>query len=305
MTTRSLLTGLLGIFLAAAIPGCTTTTQPAEDELSIMREMIETSPLFTNDEALFFDADQLSLAKTTAPIIPLAWGRRVDNASRSVTFDRSGDTVVVATIVFSMSGEILIAHRDTVQDTTLIAEKPFAESITRKVRFTRVARTDHPRQNWKMREVSGADGGTTSSASISFTELKAIAGDDTLTVTDPTEFFIRFPAFAGRRMYALHDGTSLTVRLTLTSTEADTDMVFIHRPFQWLNSSILRPARIRMSLVSEAGSGPYTRVYEYSWTSHIPGSHHFFVSGITRSSLFDDSAPWSTKIWGVPYLVVP
>lgn len=301
-----ILAGLLGaIVTVLAIPGCTSTTEPAEDELSVMQEMIDTDPLFTNDQALFSDADQVSLSKTTASIIPVGWGRRVENASRSVTFDRSGDTIVVATIVFSMSGDIVIAHRDTVQDTTLIIEKPFAESTTRKVRFTRIARTDNPRLNWRFREISGVDGGTTSSTSIAFTELRAITGNDTLTVTNPTEFYLRFAEFAGRRMHSLNNGTLMTVRLTLTSTESDTDLVFIHRPFQWLNSSTLRPAKFRMNLVSETGSGPYTRVYEYSWSSHVAGRHHFFVSGITRSSLFDDTAPWSTKIWGIPYLVSP
>lgn len=302
----SILAGLSGVIvIMLVIPGCTSTTEPAEDELSVMKEMIETDPLFTNDLALFSDADQVSLSKTAASIIPVGWGRRVENASRSVTFDRSGDTIVVATIVFSMSGDIVIAHRDTVQDTTLIIEKPFAESTTRKVRFIRVARTDNPRVNWRFREISGVDGGTTSSTSIAFTELRAIAGNDTLTVTDPTQFYLRFAEFGGRRMQSLNNGTLMTVRLTLTSTESDTDLVFIHRPFQWLNSSVLRPAQRRMTLVSETGSGPYTRVYEYSWSSHVQGRHHFFVSGITRSSIFDDTAPWSTKIWGIPYLVSP
>jgi len=304
---RKLLSGLAVVAAATVVlSGCKSTTEPVEDELAVLQEMIESDPLFTSDQMLFNDADdQSGLSKTTAPILPIAWGRRVDNADRSVTFDRFGDTLIVATIVHSMSGDIVIAHRDTLNDTTLVVEKPFAESTTRKVRFTRIARTNNPRANWRFREVSGVDGGTTSSAAITFDTLKAFIGNDTLTVTDPTEFFLRFADFAGRHVPSIASNVPVTVQLTITSTESDTDLVFIHRPGMWLNSSILRPARIRMSLVSQTGNGPYTRTYEHTWTSHVQGRHHFFVSGITRNSLFDDVAPWSTKIWGIPYLVSP
>ncbi|MBI4417311.1 MAG: hypothetical protein HY563_00950 [Ignavibacteriales bacterium] len=303
---RKLLVGLGAVVaVAVLLSGCTSSTEPAVDELAAMQIMIESDPLFTSDKMMLSDADQFNLSKTTTPILPIAWGRRVDTATRLATFQRFGDTLVVATILQTMSGQIKIAHRDTVQDTTLIISKPFTESTTRKVRVTRVARTDNPYQNWRFREVSGVDGGTTSNTTITFNELTAYIGNDTLTVTTPTEFYLRFPEFAGRHMPSVGTTATITVRLTLTSTESDTDLVFIHRPFQWLNSSVLRPARIRMNLVSQTGSGPFTRVYEYTWSSHVQGRHHFFVSGITRNSLFDDVAPWSTKIWGIPYLVAP
>jgi hypothetical protein len=291
--------------VAVLLSGCTSSTEPVEDELGVMKTMIESDPLFTSDKMMLSDADQFNLSKATSPILPIAWGRRVDTATRSMTFQRFGDTLVVATILHTMSGQIKIAHRDTVQDTTLIVSKPFVESTTRKVRFTRIARTDNPRANWRFREVSGVDGGTTSNTAIAFLELTAYIGNDTLTVTNPTDFFLRFADFAGRHVPSIGSTAPVTVQLTLTSTESDTDLVFIHRPFQWLNSSVLRPARVRMNLISQTGSGPFTRVYEYTWSSHVQGRHHFFVSGITRNSLFDDVAPWSTKIWGIPYLVAP
>jgi hypothetical protein len=183
-----------------------------------------------------------------------------------------------------------------------VVSKPFTETTTRNVRFWRIARTDRPRDNWRFREISGVAGGTTNSQ-ITFNQLVAIIGPDTLTITDPTDFYLRFPAFTGRRMPSIGGAAGIKVQLTLTSAESDTDLVFLHRPFQWLNPSVLRPARVRMTMVSQAGSGPYTRVYELTWTGHVPGRHHFFVSGITRNSLFDDAAPWSTRMWGIPYLV--
>jgi hypothetical protein len=299
---RNALLGLAAL-AAMALWGCKSSTEPVEDELSVLQEMIASDAFFTSDQSMLGDADQYNLGKTAAPILPWAWGRRIDSVSRSVSFVHFGDTVIVATINVTISGQIKIAAKDSLQDTTItVVSKPFTETMTRNVRFYRVARTARPRDNWRFREVSGVEGGTANSQ-ITFDQLVAIIGPDTLTITDPTEFYLRFPAFAGRRLPSIGSGAMIKVQLTLTSTESDTDMVFIHRPFQWLNISTLRPARTRMTMVSQTGSGPYTRVYEHSWTGHVQGRHHFFVSGITRNSLFDDAAPWSTRLWGIPYLV--
>jgi hypothetical protein len=279
------------VVVAALLAGCNTSTEPVEDELSALESMILEDELFTSDKALLNDAGAFNLAKTTAPILPAAWGRRIDSVSRTVTFDRSGDTVVVATIVFTMSGQVKIAAKDSPGDTSItIVSKPFTESTTRRVRLTKIANTDRPRNNWRFREISGVDGGTTTSSAIAFNEMVVIMGQDTLTVTDPTQFYLRFAEFAfmGRRLPTMGTSTNTTVRLTVTSTESDTDLVFLHRAFQRMNTSFM-PLRVRMNLVSQTGSGPYT----------------FFVSGITRNSLFDDAAPWSTKIWGIPYIVSP
>lgn len=299
---RNALLGLAAV-AAMALWGCKSSTEPVDDELSVLQEMIASDALFTSDQSMLSDANEFGLGKTAAPILPAAWGRRVDSVSRTVSFVHFGDTVIVATINVTMSGQIKIAAKDSLQDTTItIVTKPFTETTTRNVRFYRIARTDRPRDNWRFREVSGVEGGTANSQ-ITFDQLIAIIGSDTLTVTDPSEFSLRFPAFTGRRLPSVGGAATIKVQLTLTSTESDTDMVFLHRPFQWLNPSVLRPARARMVMVSQTGSGPYTRVYEHSWTGHVQGRHHFFVSGITRNSLFDDAAPWSTRLWGIPYLV--
>lgn len=299
---RNALLGLAAVG-ALALWGCKSSTEPVEDELSVLQEMIASDALFTSDRSMLSDADQYNLGKTTAPILPAAWGRRVDSVNRLVSFARFGDTLIIATINVTMSGQIKIAAKDSLQDTTItVISKPFTETMTRNVRIYRIALTDRPRDNWRFREVSGVEGGTTNSQ-ITFDQLVAIIGTDTLTITDPTEFYLRFPAFAGRHLPSVGGAATIKVQLTLTSTESDTDMVFVHRPFLWMNSSVLRPARVRMTMVSQTGGGPYTRVYEHSWTGHIQGRHHFFVSGITRASLFDDAAPWSTRLWGIPYLV--
>jgi hypothetical protein len=59
-----------------------------------------------------------------------------------------------------------------------------------------------------------------------------------------------------------------------------------------------------MRLVSQIQAGElYERVFEYSWAGHIVGRHTVLVEAVTRGSLHDDVAPFSTQIWGIPYVV--
>lgn len=298
---KRLVSSLAGVFLfAALLAGCQSTTEPVEDKYAVFQELIDGDELFNDAAVLTGDQDvpSPSLMKTSTPIIPVVWGRHITSASRSVMFEEQADTVVVATITTTISGDVKIAALDSLQDTTVtIVSKPFTETVTRKVKFYRIANTNRVRDNWRMREVSALKGGTTN-AILTIDSLEVTIGGNTLTVTDPNDYFLRFAQFAGRLMPSIDVQDTITVRVTVTSTESDTDFVMLHRP------ALLRPAHKRMRMISQTGSGPYTRVYELSWNGQVKGRHHFYVSAITRNSLFDDVAPWATQIWGFPYLVL-
>ncbi len=299
---KRVLVGMAGLFLLAVLMvGCQSSTEPVEDQFAVFQEMINGDELFTNDAAVLAgdqDVPSSSLMKTSAAIIPVVWGRQITSASRTVTFQELADTLVVATITGTITGNVKIAAKDSVGDTTItIVTKSFTEILTRKAKFYRIARTNRVRDNWRMREISALRGGTTNSI-VTIDQLQAIIGTDTLTVTDPNEFYLKFSGFAGRQVPALGTSTQVKVRITITSTESDTDFVMLHRP------GVLRPHHARTTMVSQTGTGPYTRIYELTWNSHIKGRHHFFVSAVTRNSLFDDVAPWATQLWGFPYLVL-
>lgn len=298
---KRLMFGLAGVFASALLLwGCQSTTEPVEDKFAVFQEMMDNDPLFTSDTTVLSGAQDLpsgSLRKTSAAIVPVMWGRQVTSFTRTVSFEDLADTLVIATVTTMIMGNVKIAALDSLQDTTItIVSKPFEEQLTRKVKFFRIANTNRVRDKWRMREISALKGGTTNSI-ISIDQLQAIIGTDTVTVTNPNEYFLRFSGFGGRQIPSLGMSTPITVRITVTSTESDTDFVMLHR------AAMTRPLHRRMTLISQTGSGPYTRVYEFSWDSHIKGRHHFFVSAVTRNSLFDDVAPWATQLWGFPYLV--
>jgi hypothetical protein len=277
-----------------------------EKDLSAIKELIGSDPLFTNDGPTLNDEDVVSfgtLGKTTAPIYPIGWGRRISSVSREVTFDAISDTVVVATITHTLTGEVRIRAKYSVSDTSFtLITKPLTEKTVRKVKFYRIRRTDDPRRNWQPREVSGTAGGT-HNAQVVINKLEVTIGNDTITITDPTDYFMKLGRFGGREVPVFGASTPIKVRVTITSTERDTDFVSLHRPGMMMGN-LFKPAQIRMRLVQERAVGSnYERVYEHSWTGHFPGRHHVFISALTRQSLFDDEAPFSSKVWGVPYIV--
>lgn len=309
MKTRFLV-GLAGAaLLGLLLGGCkSSTTAPVEDDYAVFQDMISSNQLFAEDTTVLGGGDSAPyaqmLGKTTTPIIPVLWGRRITSFSRNVDFQNLNDTVVVATITCTISGVVRIAALDSVKDTTVsIINKPFTETTTRVVKFLRVDRTSIPRNNWKMREVSAVKGGTPN-ALLVINELVVVMGQDTVVVTDPNSYFLKLPGFAGRALPQITMSTPTMVRVTVTSTDPDTDFVMLHRPFSMVGASV-HPLHTRMDLVSQTnnGNGTFTRVYQKSWSSHVMGWHHFFVSGITRSSLFDDTAAWATQLWGFPYHV--
>jgi hypothetical protein len=61
-----------------------------------------------------------------------------------------------------------------------------------------------------------------------------------------------------------------------------------------------------MKLLSSSanGDGSFTRVYESNWKGAYIGRFHIMISAITRVSIYDNLAPFSSNIWGLPYLVV-
>jgi hypothetical protein len=244
-----------------------------------------------------------SAQDVATPIYPRGWGRRITQVTRTIDFDSVSDTLVIATITHTMTGEIRIAAKYSLQDTTItIITKPFVEETHRKVKFYRVDRTNDTRRNWRPREVSAVKGGTQNS-SIIINQIEARIGADTVLVTDPTDFFFKLGHFGGREVPQFGSSQPITIRVTVTSSSPDTDFVSLHRPAM-LMAGNFKPAHARMALVSQTQVGSsYVRVYEYSWNSHLTGRHHVFVTALTRESLFDDQAPFSSQVWGIPYIV--
>jgi len=108
----------------------------------------------------------------------------------------------------------------------------------------------------------------------------------------------------GRFEMAENPAIDFKIQVTLKSSDPDSDVVAAHRPLFFGRGCAYR--RGVMSLVSSTpnGDGTFTRVYENKWRGAYPGRYHALVGAITRQSIYDDQAPFSSTLWGIPFIVV-
>lgn len=314
MKQRQIFLSAVFAALALILSGCEKSINEPElalthEDLAAMKLIIASDPLYTSDGMILGDENSTSLdinslAKTATPIYPRAWYRRVTKTGRDIQFDKVNDTTVLATVTHTLTGEVRIVAKYSLQDSSLTTiTKPFTHVTTRKVKFYRVLSARDTSARWKPGEVSAAKGGTTNSG-VSINKLEVSIGDTSYTIVDPTSYFFELEHPRGRPLLPFTRwNTKMTVRVHLTSADSDTDFVWAHYPFFQMGSILTRPFHVRAKLLSQTQSGNlYQRVYEHTWHAGIPGRHHFFVEVLTRSSLFDDKATFSTELWGVPYV---
>jgi hypothetical protein len=304
---------LVGLVSVLWLAGCdkNNSTELVTDDKDAMSSIVANDALFKNDDVLLNDGDPTaavtqsnSLGKVNTAITPRNWGRKIESFNRDVSFTALTDSTALATVTHTLQGFVWIRAKYTPQDTVFsIIKKNFTETIVRIVKFTRINRTKDPRNNWKISEISAVKGGTTGSQ-ITINEVRFFAGDDTIVVTDPNNTFLKLEKGKGRFIPELTADINAPVRVqvVVTSSAQDSDFVYVHRPFfyagQW-------QYRAHMNLVSSTlnGDGTFTRLYEISWKGVWQGRHNMLVSAVTRGSILDDTTPFSSQIWGVPFIV--
>jgi hypothetical protein len=312
----------LGAILVLTLWGCEHVTTPDstqldDQDIAALKSMILDDPLNTSDPYVLNDGSQPSfsfgsLGKTETAFIPVSWGRTITSFNRDIQFTPVNDTTTIATLTHMLDGTVFIVGKYSATDTSRTTiKKPFTETTVRNIKFYRRANdrrtTDSTRKGWRPAEVSASKGGTKNSL-VTITKLEITVGTQTIVITDPTEYYMKL--FSDGRgvkpmIFNFSPKQSIKVRVTVTSADADTEWVALHRPLMLmgLRPEMVKPTQDRLKLVSQTQSGSnYQRVYEGSWDNVFVGRQTFFVSALTHSSLFDDKATFSSQIWGVPYI---
>ncbi len=311
-----LLAGLVGLFAAAGCErdnGANPPSGVGSTEQTAMKYYAENDDFVKNDETTISDreiepADYGSFGKVDASITPIRFGRFISNVSKTITVEiQPGDTLAIAHVAKVITGVFKIKAVTAAAETVRI-EKPFVDNANRNMIFKRVNRNvDRFWENWVPVATSLVAGSTAqASTPISITKLELfLANGDTITVTDPTGYYLRYPwrrIFGGGR----HDvpemlgGQRLILRATVVSASPDTDFVALR-----FGAGEIQRKRQRMVLISEENNnGTYTRVFQAAFFMHIhPGFFHAGVDAMTRGTVYDDTAPYSVSWWGIPYRV--
>lgn len=131
---------------------------------------------------------------------------------------------------------------------------------------------------WFLRAVSGAEI-TSDEGTRSIASLRLVAGDVDVTVTDPLEL--------QRRRELLRVPASTPVHVTVTTGDP-TDVVVLYA--RW--------GRARLRRMDDG-------TFQGRFLSPAAGGlRHVAVNALSRGTLFDDVAPYDSKAWAIPYVVV-
>lgn len=158
---------------------------------------------------------------------------------------------------------------------------------------------------WHVTAVSLPAGGT-GSTNIIITKITAyLPGGDTLSVADPTQYFLARemgPKGPRREIPRIQSNEPVKVTVELYSAYADSDFVTLTHGGDLHG---LHRGKVKFDLISSTqyGSG-YSKVYEQKFeTNQWPGFFHAVVNASPGQTIKDDSAPVEISTWGIPYVV--
>ncbi|MGA9115928.1 MAG: hypothetical protein WB626_04055 [Bacteroidota bacterium] len=327
------------LFAAAALaavllilPGCSKdeTTAPVTDPEDQLYGSAQTDQQFfqlfaQNDE--FFATDDITmddgeqplpmgddiLPRALTPIHPFRWARFIRTFSRNVSLDSvTVDSLAYLRITKTWEGTLFIAasYSDTATTPDTVIRKPFSTTSQKRFIFKRIGAGAVIWRNWRRIAVSLVAGGTTGGTDIALNALTLVVdrngSRDSVTVTDPLATFRRFRILNQPQpnpVLEIDGGREVTVRVTLTSADPDTDIVLLRYGY---TPDRLHRHRVRMFLREQTLNGStWTRVYERAFLMHFRrGVFTATVDAHTHSTLFDDQAAVACSFWGMPYRVL-
>lgn len=243
------------------------------------------------DDGLSTDPAQTSLATGGAApasiataIRPLFFWRQIRDADRSFEFafsdtDSTGrPTRALVTVLRHFTGTFNIVVGDSGSTGGgHVIRKPLDDRWVRRIELRRVRVTPGGDPVWKIAGFSAVRI-TSRDATAHITSIRVeSAGLDT-TLTDPLQLF--------RLRQVLRIAPATPVTITVTTTHAD-DIVLLY-------------AADRRMRFKNNGDDTYTGTWT---TGEFPGVRHVGFNALTHGTLDDDTAPYDSQAWMMPFVV--
>jgi hypothetical protein len=240
----------------------------------------------------------------------LRWGRKVLSVNVNVNITGEGDSLKIASITRTISGEFIIVGIVAGVQKTIV--KPYTEVLKRNVIFKRIAHTPRPRFNWKLYKVSMVDGETTSpqagSEYVQMNKVEVYVNNvlvNTFNGPDFTQNVFTTKRFNGSGIPGVHRGDQVRIKVYTFSKQSEQDIVAWH----WARNTF-GFHRVPFEMTSQIPNGQYwDRIYEKTFTVygyHRHGIFNGFISASTHKSLYDDSpVEFASDLVGTPYRVLP
>ena len=260
--------------------------------LAALPEFMDDGLFDTPDQTLLApslrDAGEVAAAPKEA-IEPFVFWRAITARSRRFEFafadsDSTGrPTTAIVTVHRRFTGTFNILPRDpnapTVADRSGAIAKPLDDHWVRRLLLKRIRLGDETRGRWRLAAASGVSV-TSAEATSEIESIRVETATQDTTLTDPLAFVFL------RRMLRFAPEDSVT--LTVTTPRADDVVLLYHREHR---------GRFRNN-----GDGTYTARLR---AGHLAGWRHFGVNVLSHGTLFDDAAPYDSKAWIFPYVVLP
>ena len=236
-------------------------------------------------------------------IQPLKFRKQITNITKDFRVDSLGDTARILHNFRTITGNFIVVGIQNDTDTVTV-QKPFTQSMHRDIEFRRIAHKRFPRMNWKPYAVTAGSGSTSmaqDSFSIASLYIRTQDGDS-YTINRPADGYW-FTFGANGNIPHEHQFDSVTVRLTIESVTADTEIVAL-RVGRGRRANFHK--RHIIPLISQTFSGGiYTRTYENVFVVHHgDGRFNAVFEAMSHNSLYDDgTTKFTSEVWSLPYRV--
>lgn len=299
---RILLAAPLALLVLAGCGGGGASLAPAAggtsaDEVEITQELTTHASL-VEDEGLSAVVDQTSSAEAGTAgamvegvadaVAPRFFWRTIRDVQRRHEFQFSDyDTAgrpwtAVVTVHKRLLGGFHVLVVDSVGPDSVrrrVVNKPLEDHWVRRVLLKRVRVQDREREAWRIAGTSAVEV-TSKDALTRIRSLRVEAPGLDTTITDPMAFF--------RLRQVIRVEPDVDVRLTVTTLAPD-DVV------------VLYTGRHRFRF-RDHGDGTHTGAWK---SPALLGVRHVGVNALSRGALFDDTMPYDSQAWILPYLVKP
>ncbi len=297
---------IIGFLIMGMFAGC--SKDPASIEIysddEAIRQLVEENMDYITSAGLDDNGAQPmsyvqgdGLGKLTADITPIKFGRKGRFVRESIVIEYTDD-LAIATIEFSFDGNFFVVAEDLTNPEAYgtLYKKEMKNSVTRRAIFKRVANTDRPKKNWRMKRVSGSLT-VSPDTQLQFKEIIIKTTDQDYSFTDPLAFvhdLELIPRFV--------PGETVQVFVQVTSlygAKPDT-VVLRYRNNQGM-------IRARKSFRDDGQAPDQTAgdgIYSGEWqVGQRRGIFHAFADAFDEGTINDSTAPYNALVWGFTYFV--
>ncbi len=248
-----------------------------------------------------------TLAKTTKT--KMHFGRiRKHPVERTVQIVFDTDSTATA-YVNTVNKGIFVVHTvkaDSDSITYKRFEKPMTHEVERVVHLMKVRDTEHPRLNWKIKDISMKSGHSPNNT-VEIVELSIMpTAGDSVVITDPLNYFMDgtnmfvYPRLTDVHLQVKVKNTSSNPMIYPEGTQATETVRLIYGRNMQGNF-----ARKYFTWIGQDELG--NNIYEGTWTvRQFRGMHHAVIDVIDNGTILspdNDLYPYNSSTWSTPYRV--